>query len=167
MRQGRGKKHQLMGFFKKVKHIPRKKLTQEEVAAEVIALQDMGHKRLAIESTVSPADTFAVLKSLGSVLGSYMADGRTVKLDGVGTFYYTAVASGNGVDSPDKVTAKQITGVRVRFIPETSRSSNNQVTTRSLVDSNIFWEEWGGKSTTPSEGGGGGEGGGEAPDPAA
>ena len=62
---------------------------------------------------------------------------------------------------------KQITGVRVRFIPETSRSSNNQVTTRSLVDSNIFWEEWGGKSTTPSEGGGGGEGGGEAPDPAA
>jgi len=85
----------------------------------------------------------------------------------VGTFYYTAVASGNGVDSPDKVTAKQITGVRVRFIPETSRSSNNQVTTRSLVDSNIFWEEWGGKSTTPSEGGGGGEGGGEAPDPAA
>ena len=102
-------------------------------------------KRLAIESTVSPADTFAVLKSLGSVLGSYMADGRTVKLDGVGTFYYTAVASGNGVDSPDKVTAKQITGVRVRFIPETSRSSNNQVTTRSLVDSNIFWEEWGRK----------------------
>ena len=70
-----------------------------------------------------------------------MADGRTVKLDGVCTFYYTAVASGNGVDSPDKVTAKQITGVRVRFIPETSRSSNNQVTTRSLVDSNIFWEE--------------------------
>ncbi|MBR1617833.1 [bacterium] len=32
------------------KTIPRKKLTQEEVKAEVIALQDMGHKRLAIES---------------------------------------------------------------------------------------------------------------------
>lgn len=32
------------------KHIPRKKLTQEEVKAEVIALQNMGHKRLAIES---------------------------------------------------------------------------------------------------------------------
>ena len=126
-------------------------------------------KRLAIESTVSPADTFAVLKSLGSVLGSYMADGRTVKLD-VSRAPITAAENlllSNGVDSPDKVTAKQITGVRVRFIPETSRSSNNQVTTRSLVDSNIFWEEWGGKSTTPSEGGGGGEGGGEAPDPAA
>ncbi|MBR4821216.1 [bacterium] len=32
------------------KHIPRKKLTQEEVRNEVIALQDMGHKRLALET---------------------------------------------------------------------------------------------------------------------
>ena len=36
-------------YHYKNKHIPRKKLTQEEVKAEVIALQDMGHKRLAIE----------------------------------------------------------------------------------------------------------------------
>ena len=34
-------------------HIPRRKLTQEEVAKEVIALQDMGHKRLAIEAVHS------------------------------------------------------------------------------------------------------------------
>ena len=38
----------------KNKTIPRKKLTQEEVRAEVIALQDMGHKRLAIESGEDP-----------------------------------------------------------------------------------------------------------------
>ena len=36
------------------KHIPRKKLTQEEVRREVIALQDMGHKRLAIEAGEDP-----------------------------------------------------------------------------------------------------------------
>ena len=36
------------------KHIARKKLTQEEVKAEVIALQDMGHKRLAIEAGEDP-----------------------------------------------------------------------------------------------------------------
>lgn len=36
------------------KHIPRKKLTQEEVKAEVIALQDQGHKRLAIEAGEDP-----------------------------------------------------------------------------------------------------------------
>ena len=38
------------------KHIARKKLTQEEVRAEVIALQDMGHKRLAIEAGEDPVN---------------------------------------------------------------------------------------------------------------
>ena len=38
------------------KEIPRKKLTQEEVRNEVIALQDMGHKRLAIESGEDPVN---------------------------------------------------------------------------------------------------------------
>ena len=38
------------------KHIPRKKLTQEEVREEVIALQDMGHKRLAIEAGEHPKE---------------------------------------------------------------------------------------------------------------
>lgn len=38
------------------KNIPRKKLTQEEVKKEVIALQDMGHKRLAIEAGEDPVN---------------------------------------------------------------------------------------------------------------
>ena len=38
------------------KKIPRKKLTQKEVEAEVIALQDMGHKRLAIEAGEDPVN---------------------------------------------------------------------------------------------------------------
>ena len=41
-------------YHMKNKEIPRKKLTQEEVKAEVIALQDMGHKRLAIEAGEDP-----------------------------------------------------------------------------------------------------------------
>ena len=36
------------------KHIKRKKLTQEEIKEEVIALQDMGHKRLALETGEDP-----------------------------------------------------------------------------------------------------------------
>ena len=38
------------------RHIPRRKLTQEEIKNEVIALQDMGHKRLAIESGEDPVN---------------------------------------------------------------------------------------------------------------
>ena len=41
-------------YHAKNKHIPRKKLTQEEIKREVIALQDMGHKRLAIEAGEDP-----------------------------------------------------------------------------------------------------------------
>lgn len=43
-------------YHMKNKHIARKKLTQEEIRAEVIALQDMGHKRLAIEAGEDPAN---------------------------------------------------------------------------------------------------------------
>lgn len=38
------------------KHITRKKMTQEEIRREVIALQDMGHKRLAIEAGEDPVN---------------------------------------------------------------------------------------------------------------
>ena len=38
------------------KHIARKKLTQDEIRAEVIALQDMGHKRLALEAGEDPVN---------------------------------------------------------------------------------------------------------------
>ena len=41
-------------YHMKNKHIARKKLTQEEIRKEVIALQDMGHKRLALEAGEDP-----------------------------------------------------------------------------------------------------------------
>lgn len=41
-------------YHAKNKHIARKKLTQEEIKREVIALQDMGHKRLALEAGEDP-----------------------------------------------------------------------------------------------------------------
>ncbi len=43
-------------YHKKNCHIKRKKLTQEEIKREVIALQDMGHKRLAIEAGEDPVN---------------------------------------------------------------------------------------------------------------
>ncbi len=43
-------------YHKQNSHIPRKKLTQEEIRQEVIALQDMGHKRLAIEAGEDPVN---------------------------------------------------------------------------------------------------------------
>ncbi|MFH5837399.1 [FeFe] hydrogenase H-cluster radical SAM maturase HydG [Proteiniclasticum sp. C24MP] len=44
-------------YHLKNKHIARKKLTQEEIRREVIALQDMGHKRLALETGEDPVNS--------------------------------------------------------------------------------------------------------------
>lgn len=41
-------------YHVKNKHIRRKKLTQDEIREETIALQDMGHKRLALEAGEDP-----------------------------------------------------------------------------------------------------------------
>ena len=43
-------------YHAKNKHIPRKKLTQDEIRQEVIALMDMGHKRLALETGEDPVN---------------------------------------------------------------------------------------------------------------
>lgn len=56
-------------YHLKNKNIARKKLTQEEIAAEVVALQDMGHKRLAIELGEDPINNPIeyVLESLKTI----------------------------------------------------------------------------------------------------
>ncbi len=53
------------------KEIKRKKLTQEEIKIETIALQDMGHKRLAIESGEDPVNTPIeyILESIETIYG--------------------------------------------------------------------------------------------------
>ncbi|MCI9250595.1 MAG: [FeFe] hydrogenase H-cluster radical SAM maturase HydG [Lachnospiraceae bacterium] len=55
----------------KNKHIVRKKLSQEEIRREVIALQDMGHKRLALEAGEDPVNNPIeyVLESIRTIYG--------------------------------------------------------------------------------------------------
>ena len=52
--------------------------------------------------------------------------------------FHTANCAGHGVATEAEVSAKQITGMRMRFIPEKHQNSSNQITTRSLVSENIF-----------------------------
>ena len=143
-----------MAFWKRIKMkinglwYPKSVLVGTPVTTKRVA------ERLARESTVSLADVYAVLLSLGSVLGDYMSQGRSVKLDGIGSFYFTATANKNGVAKEEDVSAKQINGVRVRFIPETSYKQNGSTpagrrATRNLTDVSIEWEEWKGVKKKP------------------
>ncbi|MBQ9940370.1 MAG: [Clostridia bacterium] len=58
-------------YHLKNKHILRKKLSQEEIAREVIALQDMGHKRLALEAGEDPVNNPIeyILESIKTIYG--------------------------------------------------------------------------------------------------
>lgn len=58
-------------YHAKNKHIARKKLSQEEIVKEVIALQDMGHKRLALEAGEDPVNNPIeyILESIETIYG--------------------------------------------------------------------------------------------------
>lgn len=58
-------------YHRSNKHMPRKKMTQDEIRREVIALQDMGHKRLAIESGEDPVNNPIeyILESIDTIYG--------------------------------------------------------------------------------------------------
>lgn len=58
-------------YHLKNEHIVRKKLTQDEIRDEVIALQDMGHKRLAIETGEDPVNNPIeyILESIKTIYG--------------------------------------------------------------------------------------------------
>ncbi|MBR2429555.1 MAG: [Alistipes sp.] len=64
-------------YHAKNRTIPRRKLTQEEIRREVIALQDMGHKRLALETgehpTQSPIEY--VLESIDTIYSIHHKNG--------------------------------------------------------------------------------------------
>lgn len=106
-----------MAFFKPIYKKMSKKWHPQAVSVGKPIEMDELCKQIALISTVSSADSKATLEALGLVLGSSMNTGRTVHVEGLGTFYYTCVSNGKGVDSAEKVNANQISGTRVRFIP--------------------------------------------------
>ncbi len=123
-----------------------KSLTQgKPVDTETIA------DRLAAISTVSRADVAAVLAELPGVLADYMAQGKSVRLGGLGTFRYTLNSKGVK-DKADFDFQQQVEAVRVSFTP--ARKGGNlkgQTATRALVPQGIEWLEWQGKDSEASD----------------
>ncbi len=64
-------------YHAKNRTIPRRKLSQEEIRREVIALQDMGHKRLALETGEHPTQTPIeyILESIDTIYSIHHKNG--------------------------------------------------------------------------------------------
>lgn len=89
-------------------------------------------------SMASRGDVLGVLTNLPEVLHTFMAQGRSVRLEGLGIFRFGIC--GKGVNSLDQVDLEaQKEAVRVRFTPERVKSSNGSYT-RALTDtSTLLW----------------------------
>ena len=123
-----------------------KSVTQgEPVDTETIA------DRLAKISTVSRADVAAVLAELPEVIADYMAQGKSVRLHGLGTFRYTLDTKGVK-DMKDFDFEKQVKAVRVAFVPaKRGNAKKGEAITRALVPQGIEWLEWQGKDSEASD----------------
>ena len=108
--------------------------------------------RIARESTVSPADTHAVLRALPNVMADFMKESRAVHFEGLGWFRYTINAMGRGVENKEDVSDKQIKGLRVQFSPDRTRNAENGTNTRALIaDEGITFMEWLGKESDETQ----------------
>lgn len=118
-------------------------------------------KRLAKISTVSLADVLAVLAEMPGVLSDFMAQGKSVRLDGLGTFRYTLETE--GVDTREEMDfQKQVKAVRVSFIPTKEGAvTKGGTATRALVPTGIEWLKYDGQAAATDDTDDGVEEGGE------
>ena len=104
-------------------------------------------RRLSDRSTVTVSDCYAVLAEIGDVMSEYMASGYSVEIQGLGNFRYTIDSSKNGKETAEEVTAADINGVRIRFIPEMTRNADKSVATRTGIAESVSWTLWGAEDT--------------------
>lgn len=132
---------------------------QSVVVGKSISTKELA-KALSDRSTVTLADCRAVLSEIGAIMGEFMAQGKSVKLEGLGNFRYVINSAKQGVETEEEVSAGQISAIRVRFVPENFRNADGTVATRSCIPNAVEWlklgaeeeEAEGGDDTSGDEG---------------
>ncbi|MBQ8867136.1 MAG: HU family DNA-binding protein [Bacteroidaceae bacterium] len=131
---------------------------QAVVVGKQVSTKQLG-KALSDRSTVTLSDTLAVLSELGAVMSTFMAQGRSVSLEGLGSFRYTINSQKQGVETEEEVSPSQIKSIRVRFVPEMTRNADKSVATRSMQPEAVDWFLWAVDEKKASDGSADDEGG--------
>ena len=142
-----------MAFFNK-KYV---KVTEKWVpVTKTVSTYDA--KRLAKdiekESTVSQTDVMAVLNAIPNVMTRYLAEGHSVKLDGIGSFFLTFECKKTGVDTPEEVSMDQVTNIKVQFRPAMKAGVGSQKNKRinTLIADDIEWTYLPGTNSSTADG---------------
>ena len=98
-------------------------------------------KDIEKESTVSQTDVMAVLTAIPAVMTRYLAEGHSVKLDGIGSFHLSFECKKTGVDTPEEVSMDQVTNIKVQFRPAMKAGVGAQKGKRinTLIADDIEW----------------------------
>ena len=96
-------------------------------------------KDIEKESTVSQTDVMAVLNAIPTVMTRYLAEGHSVKLDGIGSFFLTFECKKTGVDTPEEVSMDQVTNIKVQFRPAMKGGSMKGKFNNTLIADDIEW----------------------------
>lgn len=128
-----------MAFYKKQFHKEKGVYYPQAVTVgKPVETKEVAEK-LALISTVSKSDVAAVLGDLAGVLADLMKQGKSVRLDGLGTFRLTLDSRGVK-EEKDFDFQKQVKAVRVQFIPQREGAvTRGGTATRSLVPQGIEW----------------------------
>lgn len=100
-----------------------------------VTTHDLSEK-IAVMSSLTPGDVHNAFRCLPIVLREELLNGRSVKIEGLGTFTLKIRSRGKGVTTADKVNPSQITNLHCQFTPEYSRVGES--TTRALTQGAEF-----------------------------
>lgn len=139
-----------MAFYKTMKLKSNGKFYPVAVLVDKPFETDELADRLAAVSTVSRSDVYAVLKDLAPVMADMMNAGRSVRLEGLGSFRYTINAVKDGAAKEEDVDESLVRSTRIRFVPETTHKRRRGDATRALADS-VRWVKYGATQATSAK----------------
>lgn len=92
---------------------------------------------IAAKSSLTTGDIRNVIENLGEAVEHFFRMGFSVKLEKLGSFSLGVKSAGNGVETAEEVSSKQINNAHVNFREEQKRSGN---TTRNVLSGELSYE---------------------------
>lgn len=153
-----------MAFYKKAYNKKTEVYYPRAITIGTAINTDQIAEALADRSTVTKTDVKAVLTEMADVMSQYMAQGKSVKLEGLGSFRLGLNTKGVK-NEEDFDFQTQLQRVKVNFTPETTYPASTGAATRSMVSNSLEWIEYDKALTTADSSEGGTSSGGGSEDP--
>lgn len=106
------------------------------VTMGTLTTKELGDK-IAAKSALTRGDVRSVLDNMTEEINAALRDGKSVRLEGLGSLFLTVHSDGNGVETKEEVNASQIVRTHVNFREETTRSAG---TTRAALSDAIHFQ---------------------------